>query len=206
MPVNNKKNSDTKKYGIIYADVPWLYQNPKNYDSAMGGVSYPTLTLDEIKNLPVNEIADKNCALFFWATMPKLNEAMEVIDAWGFKYTTCAFTWVKMNPKSGGIYSGMGHWTNGNAELCLFAKKGHPKRQAKNVKQIVMTPRGRHSAKPDEIRCRIVNLIGDIPRIELFARQKVDGWDCLGNDIDGRDIREALKELIFKLNTLRNAA
>jgi len=173
-----------KKYNIIYADPPWSYNDMKNRDPKMGGISYPTMTLEEIKMLRfmINKLAAKDCALFMWATMPLLREALEVIEAWGFKYTTCAFTWVKQNPSGQGIYSGLGHWTNGNAELCLFAKRGAPKRQAKNVKQIAMYPRGRHSAKPPEIRDRIVELIGDVPRIELFARQKADGWDSWGND------------------------
>lgn len=181
-------------------DVPWQYDNPKNHDPAMGGISYPTMTLDEIKSLPVAAIADKDCSLFFWATMPKLKEAMEVIEAWGFTYTTCAFTWVKTNSKSGGIYSGLGHWTNGNAELCLFAKRGRPKRAARNVKQIVIAPRGRHSAKPSEVRERIVRLMGDLPRIELFARQMAQGFTSIGNDIDGKDIRDALAELTVVMN------
>lgn len=107
----------------------------------------------------------------------------KVIKAWGFKYKTCAFCWVKQNPKSGGIYSGLGHWTNGNAELCLFAKKGTPHRVSKNVKQIVLSPRGRHSEKPAEVRERIVQLMGDGTKIELFARQYADGWDCWGNEV-----------------------
>lgn len=204
--INKNKKYYKKKYKIIYADVPWLYNNPKNFDPAMGGVSYPTLTLNELKKLQIQEIADKNCALFFWATMPKLKEAMEVIEAWGFNYTTCAFVWVKLNPKGKGIYSGMGHWTNGNAELCLFAKRSKPKREAKNVKQIVMSPVGKHSAKPDEVRDRIVRLIGDLPRVELFARKKVEGWDCLGNEIDGKDIRQALKELKTEFHFFKQVA
>jgi N6-adenosine-specific RNA methylase IME4 len=185
-----------KTFGVIYVDPPWEYANPKNHDPAMGGVTYPTLSLDEMKSLPIDRIADRHCALFLWATMPKLQEAMEVIAAWGFRYTTCAFTWVKTNPKKGGIYSGLGSWTNGNAELCLFAKKGSPERVFRNVKQIVMAPRGRHSAKPPEVRDRIVRLMGDVPRIELFARERTDGWVALGNEIDGKDIRVALFELI----------
>ena len=82
-----------------------------------------------------------------------------------------------------GIYSGLGHWTNGNAELCLFAKKGKPHRVEKNVKQIILSPRKRHSQKPSETRDRIVRLVGDLPRIELFARQYADGWDCWGNEV-----------------------
>jgi len=171
-----------KKYKVIYADPPWTYNDMKNKDPKMGGITYPTMSLKDIKELPIQDLADKDCALFLWATMPLLQEALDVIEAWGFTYTTCAFTWVKLNPLGVGIYSGMGHWTNGNAELCLFAKKGKPKREAKNVKQIVMSPRGRHSAKPIEVRDRIVSLIGDVPRIELFAREIADCWDSWGND------------------------
>jgi N6-adenosine-specific RNA methylase IME4 len=176
-----------KKYQIIYADPPWTYDNMKDKNPDMGGITYPTMSLDDIKNMPIRDITDKDCALFMWATMPKLREAFEVIDAWGFRYITCAFTWVKQNPKGEGIYSGLGHWTNGNAELCLFAKKGAPKRQAKNVKQIVLSPRGRHSVKPLEVRDRIVSLIGDLPRIELFARQTAQGWDSWGNEVQDLD-------------------
>ena len=186
------------KYKVIYADPPWPYHNPQDADPARGGKTYATMTLEEIKWLPIQRIAAPDCALFLWATMPKLREAFEVIGAWGFKYITCAFTWVKLNPtgkllrggKQGkdvllrkGIYSGMGFWTNGNAELCLFAKQGHPKRVARNVKQIVLAPRGRHSAKPPEVRDRIVRLMGDVKRIELFARERAEGWDCWGLEV-----------------------
>ena len=177
-------NFPDKTYKIIYADPPWTYDNMKDNNPKMGGITYQTMTLEEIKQMPVSDITDKDCALFMWVTMPKLKEGFEVIDAWGFRYITCAFTWVKQNPKGEGIYSGLGHWTNGNAELCLFAKKGAPKRQAKNVKQIVLSPRGRHSAKPPEVRDRIVSLIGDVPRIELFAREQTPGWDTWGNETE----------------------
>lgn len=141
------------------------------------------MSLEEIEALPVQRLVDKDCALFLWVTMPMLREGLEVIKAWGFNYKTCAFTWVKQNPKGAGIYSGLGHWTNGNAELCLFAKRGAPKRVAKNVKQIIMAPREQHSKKPDCTRERITQLLGDLPRIELFARQYADGWDCWGNEV-----------------------
>lgn len=172
------------KYQIVLADPPWPYDNEVGHDPAMGGMPYKSMSMAEICRLPVQEIAAPDCLLFLWATMPKLPEAMEAIRAWGFKYTTCAFTWIKTNSKSGGIYSGLGHWTNGNAELCLLAKRGHPKRQAKNVKQIVMSARGRHSAKPAEVRERIVRLAGDLPRVELFARERVPGWDAFGDEIE----------------------
>ena len=171
-----------KKYQIIYADPPWTYDDKKANDPAMGGVTYPTMSLESIKNMPIKELSDTNCALFLWVTMPMLQEGLEVIKSWGFNYRTCAFTCVKQNPLGSGIYSGLGHWTNGNAELCLFSKKGTPKRRSKSVKQIVLSPRSRHSEKPAEVRNRIVELMGDLPRIELFARQKVEAWDTWGNE------------------------
>jgi N6-adenosine-specific RNA methylase IME4 len=179
-----------RKYSIILCDAPWSYADKKANDPKMGGITYPVMSLEAIKSLPVAQLADKDCALFMWVTMPMLQEGLDVIRAWGFKYRTCAFTWVKQNPKSDGIYSGLGHWTNGNAELCLFAKKGAPKRVAKDVKQIVIAHRGRHSTKPPEVKERIVKLMGDLPRIELFARDNVsttlvvDGWDYWGNAVD----------------------
>jgi site-specific DNA-methyltransferase (adenine-specific) len=182
-----------KKYNIIYADPPWKYDNQKNNDPRMGGITYPVMELQDIKNMKsqIDKLADKDCSLFLWATMPKLREALEVIEAWGFKYITCAFTWVKQNPSGKGIYSGLGHWTNGNAELCLFAKRGQPKRVNKNVKQILISPRTRHSEKPHETRERIISLLGDLPRIELFARHRIEGWDCWGNEVP-KEISENL--------------
>ena len=115
--------------------------------------------------------------------MPKLNECFEVIKAWGFEYKTVAFTWIKLNKKSGTPFMGMGRWTRANAELCLIATKGKPSRISAAVHSIVMTPIEAHSKKPNEVRKRIVQLIGDLPRVELFARQKVEGWDSWGNEI-----------------------
>ena len=158
-------NTD-KKYNIIYADPPWAYNDKRAKDPAWGGITYNVLSIEEICNMVgegVRRISAKDCALFLWVTMPMLQEGLDVIRAWGFKYKTCAFCWVKQNPKNDGIYSGLGHWTNGNAELCLLATKGHPKRIAKNVKQIVIAHRGRHSAKPAEVRERIEQLLGDVP-------------------------------------------
>ena len=142
------------------------------------------MSQSEIKQLPIDGIVGKDCMLFMWATMPMLREALDVISAWGFKYKTCAFCWVKTNPKSGGIYSGMGHWTNSNVELCLLATRGHPKRDRRDVKQVVVAPRGAHSAKPGEVRRRIEILSGGGgSMIELFAREQSDGWDCWGDEV-----------------------
>lgn len=177
-----------KKYQIIYADPPWQYGDKMGNDPAMGGITYPTMSLQQIKNLPVRSISADNCALLLWGTMPMLPEAIEVIRAWGFDYVTCAFNWIKLNPSGSGIYSGMGHWTNGNAELVFLGRRGVLDRKVKNVKQIQMHPRTRHSEKPGIIRREIVRLFGDIPRIELFARHKVEGWDVWGNQIPDKEV------------------
>lgn len=173
-----------KKYDVIYADPPWLYKDTLGGKSQRGATPYPCMPLNEIKSLPIHNLAAKDCVLFLWATMPMLQEALDTIKAWGFKYKTCAFCWVKQNPKSGGIFAGLGRWVQGNAELCLLATKGHPHRASKSVKQIVLAPRGRHSEKPAEVRKRIETLMGGSgERIELFARQYPDGWDVWGNEV-----------------------
>lgn len=184
---------EIKKYKIIYADPPWFYNNwsPIKDDKIarkVGRAMYPTMRLKEICALPIEKIADKDCILFLWATMPCLNQALEVIKSWGFIYKCCAFVWVKTTSK--GIYSGLGNWTLGNAELCLLAThRTFPKRK-KPVKQIIMSPKSRHSEKPIEVRKRIVEMMGDLPRIELFARKKnelfdeFEGWDVWGNEVE----------------------
>jgi site-specific DNA-methyltransferase (adenine-specific) len=150
------------------------------------------MTVQEMRNLPIADIAAKDCVLFFWATYPMLKNALDIIESWGFKYRTSAFTWVKHYSTSSNICTGLGYWTRSNAELCLLGIKGRPKRLSTAVKEIVMAPRGRHSAKPPEIRDRIVQLMGDLPRIELFARERTPGWHSLGLDLDGMDIRKSL--------------
>ena len=115
--------------------------------------------------------------------MPKLNECFDLISSWGFEYKTCAFTWIKTNKKSDSLFWGMGRWTRANPEVCLLAAKGTPKRLSASVHSVVMSPIREHSRKPDEVRDRIVELVGDLPRIELFARQRVDGWDAWGNEV-----------------------
>lgn len=105
------------------------------------------------------------------------------MQEWGFIYKTCGFTWIKKNRKSDSLFWGLGYWTRANAELCLIGTKGNPKRVSKSVHQVIMSPIREHSRKPDEARKRIVELMGDIPRIELFARQEFEGWDCWGNEV-----------------------
>lgn len=174
-----------KKYNIIYADPPWRYRVwGKKGQEGTAESHYATMSVQDIKALPVAEIAEKDCVLFLWATYPNLEEAFEVLKAWGFKYKTVAFTWVKQNPKSDGLFTGMGYWTRANAEVCLLATKGHPKRLNANVRQVIISHVEEHSKKPDEARDRIVQLMGDLPRVELFARQSTEGWDVWGNEVE----------------------
>ncbi len=174
-----------KKYGIIYADPPWHYRVYSKKGAGRSAEShYPTMTIEEIQALPVSELADKDCALFMWITFPLLKESLSVLSAWGFKFKTIAFVWIKQNRKSDSLFWGMGYWTRANAEFCVLATKGKPKRMAKNVHQVIVSHIEEHSKKPDEARRRIVRLMGDLPRIELFARQKSAGWDVWGNEVE----------------------
>ena len=177
--------------------MPWKYNNPKSNDPNMGGKLYPVMSNNELKRLPISDIASANSVIFSWVTMPKIPDCLDIVSSWGFNYITTPFVWVKTNRISDTIYSGLGHWTNQNAEMVLLFKRGHPKRIRKNVKQIVMYPVGKHSAKPPIVRDRIVELMGDIPRIELFARPPVpDDWLALGNEIDGLDIFDSIGKYI----------
>ena len=190
------KREGGKKYSIIYADPPWTFKtySTKGAEKKSAQAHYDCMTLEDIKALRVDAIADKDCVLFMWATYPMLSAALETIKAWGFEYKTIAFTWVKRNKKTDSWFMGCGFWTRSNAEICLLATRGHPRRVSTSVRQIVDAPVMEHSRKPDEVRDRIVQLLGDVPRIELFARQTATGWDCIGNEIDGTDIRDFLKE------------
>lgn len=174
-----------KRYSIIYADPPWRFKTySKKGQGRSADMHYPTMTIADIKALPISNISAKDCVLFMWVTFPCLQEAFEVIKSWGFEYKTVAFVWVKQNRKSDGLFWGMGYWTRANAEVCILATRGNPKRVSSSVHQVIVSHIEEHSKKPDETRNRIVNLMGDLPRIELFARQSPIGWDVWGNEVN----------------------
>lgn len=195
------------QYDIIYLDPPWKYKDNKSNLPKLGGKTYPVMTLQELKQIPIYKIAKKNCYIFMWAVKPMLPEAFDLISSWkqyGFEYKTTPFEWIKLNPSTelpttiqidehgnGNVYSGLGHYTNGNIEDVLLVKRGDTiERICKAVKQPIFWPRGKHSEKPQEIKRRIEKMLGqDLQKIELFAREKFnDGWDYWGNDIEINDI------------------
>ena len=172
-------------YDIIYADPPWDYKgqsqhNGKGGKSSGGALShYSTLTLQGLKELGIPSLCADDCLLFMWATSPHLDQAIELMKHWGFKWATVGFVWNKcrVNP---------GFYTMSQCELCLIGKKGRiPKpRGARNIRQLVNHPRMKHSKKPDEVRKRIEEMFPTQKKIELFARQKTEGWDVWGNEVD----------------------
>lgn len=172
-----------KKYGLIYADPAWKYFDKCNAGKRGAYHKYNTMTIEEICAMPVQSIAADNCLLAMWWTGPFMREAVQVVDAWGFELKNATgLTWVKTT-KHGKYHFGMGHMTRANAENCLFATRGKVTRVSASVSQLIVAPIREHSRKPDEARDRLVQLVGDVPRIELFARQKTPGWDVWGNEV-----------------------
>lgn len=173
-----------RKYSVIYADPPWSFDvwSGAGKDRAAEN-HYPTMTQAEIEALPVADMAADDCALFMWAVMPQLPEALSVIEAWGFEYKTCAFVWVKTTRDGERPATGMGYWTRANAEVCLLATRGTPARLNADVHQVVMTPRMEHSRKPDDVAERIERLVPG-PYLEMFCRRSRDGWDAWGNQAE----------------------
>ena len=181
-----------KKYNIIYADPPWRfeYQSKKRTEGTSQDLNirdpqkeYSCMSIQDIYDLPVQDIADDDCVLLLWVTYPLLQEGLQTIKEWGFTYKTCGFSWVKKNKIKDSFFWGLGRWTRSNNEICLLATKGQPKRLSKSVHQIIYEPIDRHSKKPDCVRDKIVELCGNLPRVELFARQKAEGWDVWGNEV-----------------------
>lgn len=186
-----------KKYAVIYADPPWKYKTHSDKGRLKcpdwkpfknsAALHYETMSLSDICKVPVADICQDDCVLMMWVTMPMLQQAFKVIDAWGFQYKTVAFTWMKQNKRTpvlfvdaNDIFSGTGYWTRANCELVLLATKGKPKRKGRDVMQAIFSPLREHSRKPDEIYNRIERLL-DGPYCELFARTKRSGWDSVGD-------------------------
>lgn len=197
-----------KKFDIIYADPPWDYNGKMQFDKSgktenfdlnksifisSAIFKYPTLKTSELMKLPIQEIANDNCLLFMWATNPHLAQAIELGKAWGFEYRTVAFVWDKMvhNP---GIY------TLSNCEVCLVFKHGKipTPRGARNVQQLIRSPRKEHSEKPIEVIQAIERMFPTQQRVELFARRKIKGWTVWGLDVfnEGKEKKPTLTDAL----------
>lgn len=199
-----------KKYNIIYCDPPWTFQtySEKGKEKKSPELHYDCMSIDDIYSLPISNIAADNCVLFLWVTSPMLQQGLETMKKWGFTYKTIGFNWFKKNKIADSWFWGLGYWTRQNTELCLLGTKGKPSRVSRAISQVIdfdnsfdmfdteeiETKIEGHSKKPDMVRNRIVELCGDLPRIELFARQTYEGWDVMGYEIDGKDIRDLIKQ------------
>lgn len=175
------------KFGVIYADPPWDYKGQQQHNGA-GGIStggaikhYPTLTLEDLKQLPVADIAEDDSLLFMWSSSPHLDQAIDLGKGWGFNWATVAFVWdkLKVNP---------GFYTMSQCELCLLFKRGRipTPRGERNVRQFIQDKRSEHSAKPREVKTRIAKMFPKQRKIELFARGGGDrGWSHWGLEANG---------------------
>jgi len=174
-------------YSIIYADPPWRFSNKNTGGSMVSGAAYhySTLTVEELCALPIRELANDDCVLLMWWVASQPLEALRVMESWGFTLKTMTgFTWVKLT-KNEKPHFGMGFYTRAGSENCLIAVKGKPKRVNASVRSVEIAKVGSHSEKPPVIRDRIVTLLGDLPRVELFAREHPTGWDVFGDEVEG---------------------
>ena len=203
------QNEANDLYNIIYADPPWSYTRTVGngvLNRGNGEVHYDSMSVYDIQALgyDIRRITRKNSALLLWATMPCLPDAIRVMEAWGFKYKTCWATWVKTNQAGDKPFFGVGYYTRSNAELCLLGVKGKIASFKKLVEgevrdgnpnamsSICIEQPREHSRKPATVRNNIVTFFGDVPRLELFAREQSPGWSVLGNQSDKYDEQSKL--------------
>ena len=195
-----------KKYQIIYADPAWSFKGKGVYQETFPQRKqtrkkrlvtdiYKTMSKKQIEQLPIKDISSNDCALFLWVTDSHLKDGIELIEKWGFTYRTIVFIWKKITNK-GNTCANIGAWTMKNYEICLLGIKGNmlKNKKANNIFQLIEAERTIHSQKPNEARNRIIKLFGNLPRIELFARQKTNGWDVWGNEVENSiDLSSVIK-------------
>lgn len=178
-------------YSVIYADPPWKFEAWSHRGEDRGAVQhYGCMSLDDICALPVADWAAKDAALFIWVVQPMLREAVRVIDSWGFTLKTVAYCWVKIKGEQDRLFyagedvrMGLGYHTRAGMEQCWLATRGDGyERLSQGEAQVMFAPLREHSRKPDEIADSIVRLVGDVPRLEMFARTVRPGWSAFGNE------------------------
>ena len=179
-----------QKYSVILCDPPWAYDNSRNTRAAEGLVTenYPTMTMEDLKALPVRGCAATNCALFLWTTSVRLPEAVELVKAWGFAWKTIFRVWRKTYP-DGRTSKGLGYWSQGAFEFLVVATRGHgflKHREANESQELVAPVPRRHSQKPAEALAAIERLRIPGKHLEMFARgNAAPGWDAWGLEVDG---------------------
>ena len=196
------------KFGAILADVPWHWKNwGRDVGKRSAASYYSVMSVEDIANVPVGDVAADDCVLFFWVAWPMLfgkdgSPVHYITKSWGFEYKTLAFDWVKIT-KNWKQHFGMGYWSRANSEICLLFFRGHPKRMNAGVHsliweeyepQVLAAKIGDHSEKPEAQYDKIESLVGG-PYLELFGRKKRKGWTVLGNEIDGQDIQNSVRRL-----------
>lgn len=177
------------KFGTVYADPCWNYQNWTHSRNGAASSQYETMKTSDICAIPVSDMAAKDAHLFLWGTWPKLPDALRVMEAWGFEYIT-GFPWIKYTPSSGFLYTGIGFWSQGLSEFVFIGRRGKPKKgKTKPVKGLLCgseasfyAPRAKHSEKPLEIQSWIER-VSPGPFVELFARSERPGWTSYGLDL-----------------------
>lgn len=187
---DNNHGLPSGQYGAILADPAWSFRTYANDNvaPARGKQPYSVMSLDDIKALPVAQVAAKDCLLFMWTVSHLQAAAFDVAAAWGFQPVSLAFVWDKGR-------MGMGYWTRQETEICHLFKRGRPKRKSKGVRQLIKAPRREHSRKPDEVYERIEALVGG-PYLELFARQAWPGWSAWGNETGRFGVANDNKDLL----------
>lgn len=177
-------NTD-KKFNVIYADPAWQFNSKKSGGSMKSGASqkYTVTSIEDMKALPVNDIAADDCILVMWWVGAMPQEAIDLCHAWGFKLKNMnGFVWNKLT-KNGLPFFGMGYYSRAGSEAAIIGIKGKPTIESRSVRAVRSEKVGRHSEKPSAFRDDIVQLAGDVPRIELFAREAAEGWHCWGNEV-----------------------
>jgi N6-adenosine-specific RNA methylase IME4 len=173
-------------FDIVLADPPWRYNSRTAHSKFGRGCSghYPMMSTADIAALPVGDVAAPRATLFLWATWPKLEAAATVMGAWGFRYITVGFLWVKTNPDDGRYFFGPGYYSKANTEPCLLGRRGRPMKPATDmVASLVVSPRREHSRKPEAVRNRIALMYPEARKVELFCREAANGWEAWGNEV-----------------------
>lgn len=177
------------KYQLLYIDPPWSYNKYSNTKIDLGNKNrritpYRPMSLEELKELPIDNISEKNSVLLLWTTGPHNNSALQLIKEWGFDFTTWQYSWLKRNKNNYTFKRGYGHYTQSNLEVCLLAKKGKGLSVLRHdIPQAYDGPVGEHSEKPDVFRQRSMQMFGDVSKLEGFARIKAQNWDAVGDDV-----------------------